>query len=269
MLIDSHAHITHPLLAREIDDVLLRAAQAGVAAIVTVGYDAASNREVARLVDEKPGICAAVGIHPHDAKMATAVVLEEMAELATHQRVVAIGETGLDFYRDLSPRDAQEIAFIEQIHLARELGLPLIVHSRQAHEETLRILRREGGGELRGVMHCFSGDLSFARRCIELGLYIGIAGNVTFPKATKIHTVAGKAPLERLLVETDCPWLAPQQHRGKRNEPAYVRLVAEKVAELRGASFEQIAQATSANARELLSVDVVGAEGSPHHGRHS
>jgi TatD DNase family protein len=256
MLIDSHAHVTHPRLAGDLHEVLVRAAEAGVGAIVTVGYDAASNREVARIVDERPGLVGAVGIHPHDARTASAEVLEEMARLSAGERIVAIGEMGLDFYRDLSPRDAQEMAFIEQIHLARELGLPVIVHTREAQEETLGILQREGEGELRGVMHCFSGDLDFARQCTDLGLYIGIAGNVTYPKAKTVQTVAAEVPLERLLVETDCPWLAPQEHRGKRNEPAYLRLVAEKVAELRGTSFDELAEATSRNARELFTLEV-------------
>jgi len=259
MLIDSHAHVTHPRLLKDLDGVLLRAAEAGVGAIVTVGYDAAANREVARVVAEKPGLCGAVGIHPHDAQTATQEVLAEMVRLATHERIVAIGETGLDFYRNLSPRDAQEIAFIEQIHLALELDLPLIVHSRDANPDTFRILQREGGGELRGVMHCFSGDLNFARRCIELGLYIGIAGNVTYTNSKQLHTVAAKAPLDRLLVETDSPWLVPKPHRRSGdNEPAFVKLVAEKVAELRGITFEEVAEVTSANARELFGMTVAG-----------
>ncbi len=254
MLIDSHAHLTDRRLAAELEAVLRRAAEAEVGAIVTVGTDAASNRAVAELVEKAPGVVGSVGVHPHEANTASAEVLEEMVRLAARERIVAIGETGLDFYRDLSPRDAQEMAFIEQIHLARELGLPLIVHTRDAHEDALRILQREGGGELRGVMHCFLGDLDFAHRCVDLGLHIGIAGNVTYPKASKIQTVAAAAPLERLLVETDCPYLAPQQHRGERNEPAYVRLVAEKVAELRGASLQEIAEATAANTRELFGI---------------
>ena len=258
MLIDSHAHVTDSRLAGDLDGLLLRAAEAGVGAIVTVGYDPAANREVARVVAEKPGLCGAVGIHPHDAQTASAEVLEEIVSLATHERVVAIGETGLDFYRNLSPRDAQEIAFIEQIHLARELELPLIVHSRDANREVFRILEREGGGELRGVMHCFSGDLNFARRCIELGLHLGIAGNVTYGNSKQLRTVAARAPLDRLLVETDCPWLVPKPYPRKRNnEPAFVKLVAEKVAELRGISFEEVAEVTSANARGLFGMTVL------------
>lgn len=253
MLIDSHAHVTDERLAKDLDGVLLRAAEAGVGAILTVGYDAAANRQVAHAVAENPGLCGAVGIHPHDAKTASAEVLAEMVSLATHERIVAIGESGLDFYRDLSPRDVQEIAFIEQIHLALELDLPLIVHSRDANPHVFRILQREGGGELRGVMHCFSGDLNFARRCVELGLHIGIAGNVTYGNSKQLHTVAARAPLDRLLVETDCPWLVPKPYpRSRDNEPAFVKLVAEKVAELRGISFEEVAEATSANARELF-----------------
>jgi len=255
MLIDSHAHLTDERLRSDLDAVLRRAAEAEVQVIVTVGTDPASNRAVAALVDEVAGVVGTVGVHPHDAKVVTDEVLAEMAGLAAGARIVAIGETGLDFYRDLSPRDRQEMAFIQQIHLARELGLPLVVHSRDAHARTLAILERESEGELRGVMHCFSGDMAIAERTLALGLHIGITGPVTYPKSAKLQQVATHVPLERLLVETDCPYLAPQKYRGKRNEPAHVIYVAERIAQLRGISFDEVARATTANATALFGIE--------------
>ena len=254
-MIDSHAHLTDKRLRSDLEGVLLRAAEAEVQVIVTVGTDPADNRAVATLVDQVPGVVGTVGVHPHDAKVVTDEVLAEMAELAAAPRIVAIGETGLDFYRDLSPRDRQEMAFVQQIHLARELSLPLVVHSRDAHERTLAILERESGGEVRGVMHCFSGDMAIARRVLALGMHIGIAGPVTYPKSEKLQQVATHVPLERLLVETDCPYLAPQRYRGKRNEPAYVMYVAEEIARLRGLSFDEVARATADNAAALFGID--------------
>ncbi len=262
MLIDSHAHLTDKRLRSDLENVLRRAAEAEVQAIITVGTDPADNRAVAKLVAEQgqregagPAIYGTLGVHPHDAKVVTEDVLAEMAEMATRPRIVAIGEAGLDFYRDLSPRDRQEMAFVQQIHLARELSLPLIVHSRDAHERTLTILEREGGGEVHGVMHCFSGDMEIARRVLALGMHIGIAGPVTYPKSQKLQQVAAQVPLERLLVETDCPYLAPQRYRGRRNEPAYVMYVAEQIARMRGLSFDEVARMTAENAAALFSLD--------------
>lgn len=258
MLIDSHAHLTDDRLRCELDGVLQRAAEARVEVIVTVGTDAATSREVAGLVTEVPGVVGSVGVHPHDATSATEDVLSEMAELAAGEGIVAIGETGLDFYRDLSPRDRQEMAFIQQIHLARELSLPIVVHSREAPEETLRILRSEGEGELRGVVHCFSGDMAMADRVLEMGLHVGIAGPVTYPNAGTLRQVASRVPLDRLLVETDAPYLAPQTHRGTRNEPAYVRHVAERIAQLRDIPFEEVARSTTQNAVALFGIELTG-----------
>jgi len=265
-MIDSHAHLTDNRLRSDLQGVLLRAAEAGLAAIVTVGTDPADNRAVAKLVADRQAMASAgkdacptvhgtVGVHPHDAKVVTEDVLAEMAALAAHPRIVAIGETGLDFYRDLSPRDRQEMAFVQQIHLAREVGLPLVVHSRDAHERTLAILEREGGGAVRGVMHCFSGDMAVAQRVLALGMHLGIAGPVTYPKSGTLQQVATHVPLERLLIETDCPYLAPQRYRGKRNEPAYVMYVAEEVARLRGLSFDEVARATAGNAARLFGIE--------------
>lgn len=254
MLIDSHAHLTDKRLARQLDEVLVRAAKADVGAIITIGTDTATSRAVAELVDRVPGVAGTVGVHPHDATTVTADVLEELANLATGERIVAIGETGLDFYRDLSPRDKQEIAFIEQIHLARELGLPIVIHIRDAHDAALTILERETGGQARGVVHCWSSGLEDAQRVLDLGLHIGFTGTVTYPNARNLREVAATVPLDRILIETDCPYLTPHPHRKKvkTNEPAYVRYVAEQIAEVRGMTFDDIADATTANTRELF-----------------
>ena len=257
MLIDSHAHLTDKRLIRQLDEVLVRAAEADVGAIITIGTDAATSRAVAELVDRVPGVAGAVGVHPHDATTVTADVLDELANLAAGERIVAIGETGLDFYRDLSPRDKQEIAFIEQIHLARELGLPLVIHIRDAHSAALTILERESDGYLRGVVHCWSSGLEDAQRALDLGLHIGFTGTVTYPNARNLREVAATVPLDRILIETDSPYLTPHPHRKKvkTNEPAYVKYVAEQIAEARGMMFDEVADATTANARSLFGLD--------------
>jgi TatD DNase family protein len=265
MLIDSHAHLTDSKLMSDVRDVLSRAGEAELEAIVTVGTDPGSNRTVTKLVEEAPDkrgqgdqwpeIFGTVGVHPHDASDVTDDVLAEMARLAAGERIVAIGETGLDFYRDLSPRDRQEMAFVQQIDLAREVGLPLVVHSRDAHERTLEILEREAEG-LTGVMHCFSGHSGIAQRVLDLGWYIGIAGPVTYPNAGRLRQVVREVPLDRLLVETDCPYLTPQKYRGKRNEPAYVMYVAEAVAEVTEVSFDEASRVTTQNASALFGLSV-------------
>jgi TatD DNase family protein len=254
-LVDSHTHVDFPQFDGDREMVLQRAVDAGVEWIVDVGADLASSRRADKLAAREPRIWAAVGIHPHDAATVNRVALAELRALAQAPRVVAIGEIGLDYYRDLSPRAQQREAFEAQLALARELGLPVIVHDREAHGETLAILRevrRQAGAGLRGVMHCFSGDLELAREVLNLGFYVGIAGPVTYPRATPLADVARLVPLERLLVETDCPYLAPQARRGARNEPAFVRFVAERVAEVRGLSAEEVGRVTSENARALF-----------------
>ncbi len=254
-LVDTHAHLDFEQFDRDRQAALRRAVEAGVAWLVDVGADLASSRRAVALAQEEPRIWAAVGVHPHDAATVTAAALAELRSLAHGPRVVAIGEIGLDYYRDLSPRPRQREAFAAQLALAQELELPAIVHSREAHAETLEMLRaaaRRAGVALRGVMHCFSGDLELARAVLDLGFYVGIGGPVTYPTAGGLAEVARLVPLERLLVETDSPYLAPQARRGQRNEPAYVRLVAERVAELRGLPPEEVGRITSDNARALF-----------------
>jgi len=250
MLIDTHAHLDLAEFDRDRPAVLERAWANGVDYIINIGFDLASSRRSIALAAQQPRIFAAVGVHPHDAAKADNSTWAALPDLATAPKVMAVGEIGLDYYRDLSPRPVQQAAFRRQIRMARELNLPIIVHNRDAHADTLRILKDEKAGE--GVLHCFSGSWEIARECLELGFYISIAGPVTFTNAPKLQEVAQKVPLDRLLVETDCPYLAPVPHRGKRNESAYVRLVAEKIADLRGLPLAELAAATSANARRLF-----------------
>jgi len=251
-LTDTHAHLDFPQFDGDREEVIERALAAGVRRIINVGADLASSRRAVALAEAHPPIYAAVGVHPHDAKTLTDEALAELLGLARHPKVVAIGEIGLDFYRDLSPREAQRQAFERQLALARELGLPVIVHDRNAHAEVMDVLRRRG---LRGVLHCFSGDLEMARQAIEMGFYISVAGPATFKNAKRLPEIVRQLPLERLLIETDCPYLAPHPHRGRRNEPAYVRLVAEAVADIKGLPLEEVARVTTANARALFGLE--------------
>src|SRR5713101_3416438 len=225
-LFDTHAHLHFPEFAGDLDAVLARARAAGVRRMVTIGTDVVSSR--------------------------AAVALVEIERLASAVRVVAIGETGLDFFRNLSPREAQARAFRAQLALARRAGKPVLVHCRDAHEETLSLLAAEGTRETGGIMHCFSGDLAIARRCLDLGLLISLAGPVTYPKPGALPEVARMIPSDRLVVETDCPYLPPQPYRGKRNEPAYVAITAARVAELRGEPLTHLAARMSENARALF-----------------
>ena len=251
-LVDTHAHLHFPEFAGDLEAVLERARAAGVRCMVTIGTDVESSRAAVALAGREPDVWAAVGIHPHAASLADEARLAEIERLAAAPRVVAIGETGLDFFRLLSPRDAQELAFRAQLALARRLRKPVLVHCRDAHEETLAILAEVPVGEAGGIMHCFSGDAGEARRCLDLGLLISLAGPVTYPKARALPEVAKVVPADRLVVETDCPFLPPQPYRGKRNEPAYLAVTAARVAELRAEPLEELASRMSENARTLL-----------------
>jgi len=268
-VIDSHAHLDFPQFNADRPAVIRRARQAGLTAVVNVGTDLASSRAAVALAQEHDFIYAAVGVHPHDAKTVTPAVLAELRALARQPKVVAIGEIGLDYYRDLSPRDVQRRAFEAQLALAAELGLPVIIHSREAHDDVLAMLRRwklEGGswkvegGEQRagaqgiGVLHSYAAGPERLDEVLALGFSIGISGPVTFANAGRLRAVAAAVPLERLLVETDCPYLTPEPHRGQRNEPAYVRYVVETVARARGAMMEEIGATTAENAQRLFGI---------------
>ncbi len=262
MLVDTHAHLDFRQFKHDLDAVLDRAWQAGVTAIVTIGIDLETSRAAIALAEAHERVFATVGFHPHDAKIADAAALAELRELAQHPRVVAIGEMGLDFYRDRSPRDVQRRVFRQQLQLAAEVGKPVVIHDRQAHTQTLDILRRwvaesqPKPGQRRGVFHCFSGDLDLAWAAIELGFLIGVDGPLTYHNAHQLRATVKALPLENLLVETDAPFLTPHPHRGKRNEPAYVRLVAQKMAAVKNLPLEEVAQATTANAQALFQLDI-------------
>jgi len=253
-LFDTHAHLHFPEFADDLDAVLARARAAGVRRMLTIGTDVETSRAAVALAAREADVWAAVGFHPHDASRADDAALGEIERLAAAPRVVAIGECGLDFFRNLSPRDAQERCFRAQLALARRAGKPVLVHCRDAHAETLAILAEAPAGETGGIMHCFSGDVEIARRCLDLGLLISLAGPVTYPKARALPDVARFVPADRLVVETDCPFLPPQPHRGKRNEPAYLAITAARVAELRAEPLEVVAARTAENARMLLRV---------------
>ena len=225
MLIDTHAHLQMDKYDNDRDEVITRAAETGVEYIINASFDLPSSQQAVKLAEEYENLYAAVGVHPHDAKLLDDKTLEVLRDLAGHPKVVAIGETGLDYYRDLSPRSVQKSAFEKQLRLAAEVDLPVIIHNRDAHKDTLDILR-EHAGRVSGVMHCFSGDVAFADDCIQMGLYVSFAGPVTFPKSYQLRDVVAHVAWDKFLVETDCPYLAPQFRRGKRNEPSYVKAVA-------------------------------------------
>ena len=267
-LIDTHAHLDYFKFDADRAEVLERARSAGVAAILNVGVDVPSSRRAVALAEQYEAIYAAVGMHPHDAKKLDGAALAELRDLAQHPKVVAVGEMGLDFYRDLSPRDVQRRAFKSQLAWAVKLGKPVIIHDRDAHQEVLDVLTDWaaglGGSPLAGrpgVLHTFSGDLEMAEKAMELGFYLSISGPVTYQNAGRLSGIVQALPLDRLLVETDCPFLAPHPHRGRRNEPAYVRLVAGRIADLKGISLEELAEATTANAQRLFGFESLGSKG--------
>ena len=252
-LIDSHAHIYYRDYAGDFDEMLQRAADAGIAAMLVVGTDIESSRESVELAEKYPQIYAAVGIHPHDAGRVTDACYDVIRTLAlSSAKVVAIGEIGLDFYRDRSPRDAQERVFRAFLRMANELNKPVIIHDRDAHQQVLDCLREEDAR--RGVLHCFSGDTAMAAEAVALGLYISIPGTITYPANEALREVVRSVSIDRMLVETDCPYLSPVPHRGKRNEPAYVRLAAERVADVKGLSLEDVARITTKNVRDLFGI---------------
>ena len=261
-LIDTHAHLDHSQFAEDLDQVLQRAEAAGVSQILTVGCDLVSSRASIALARRYPQLYAAVGIHPHDAPQADAAGLAELRRLlADNPKVVAVGEIGLDYYRDRSPRPLQLQAFRDQLALAREVGLPVIVHDRDAHADVLQILQDSAAREVGGVLHCFSGDLEMAKAVLDLGFYLSFPGTITYPGNAAGREVVKGVPIESILIETDCPYLAPQNYRGRRNEPAYVRHTAAMIAEIKGLTQEDVARITTLNAWQLFglgSADTAG-----------
>ncbi len=255
LLIDSHAHIYYRDYAGDFTDMLKRAEDAGVAAILVVGTDIESSRESVELAEKYPQLYASVGIHPHDAGRVTDPCYDVIRTLAlSSKKVVAIGEIGLDFYRDRSPRNIQELVFRGFLQLAAELSKPVIIHDRDAHDRIITILREET--VRKGVLHCFSGDTAMALEAIALGFHISIPGTITYNSNQSLCDVVKAVSIDQMLVETDCPYLTPVPHRGKRNEPAYVRLAAEKVAEVKSLTLDDVARVTTKNARDLFGINL-------------
>lgn len=258
MWVDSHCHVSADEFAADRGAVLARARGAGVEALLAVGagYGIDANAGAVALAAAEPGVAASVGVHPHDARLLDDAGRARLRAWLAAPGVVAVGECGLDYWYEHSPRAEQRAVFAEQVALARELGLPVVVHVRDraadAYEELLEIWRAEAGGAVEGVLHCYTHDLAFAKRALDAGLLVSFSGILTFKGANPLREVAAALPLDRLLVETDAPLLAPQGHRGERNEPAYVALVGACLARVRGLAPEAVAEATTANARRLL-----------------
>lgn len=257
LLVDSHAHLDGSQYNQDRDATVQRAHDNGISHILTIGCDLESSAASVALAKKYPNIYAAVGIHPHDATEINDQSLQQLEELLAQPKVVALGEIGLDFFRDRSPREVQRSAFRQQIQLARKVGKPIIIHDRDAHDEVLQIMKEEQAFEVGGVLHCFSGDTAMAKKCLEMGFYISFPGTITYPKNDAARDVVKAIPIDKILVETDCPYLSPQKFRGKRNEPAYVRYTAEKVAEIKGLSIEDVARVTSRNCFDLFGIGCV------------
>jgi len=253
-LIDTHAHLDFPEFADSIPAAIERALQAGVSTIVTIGIDIDTSRNAARIAGSYDRVYASAGIHPHASFSMDAGDLRELEIIAANHRVVAIGEIGLDYFRDRQPRPIQKECMKRQIEMAVKIAKPVIFHIRDAWEDFFQIVPEFASSLPPSVMHCFSGDWRIARRCLDMGFYLSIPGVVTFPKAELLQDVAKRAPLDRLLVETDAPFLAPVPYRGKTNEPAYLLYTAEKIAECRKEPFEKVAAHTTKNARTVFKI---------------
>jgi TatD DNase family protein len=248
MLVDSHAHLEMPDFRKDLEQVIQRAKESTIGYIFTVGTEKKDWKRALEIADSHPSIYAILGVHPHNVKEIEDRTYPTLRELCRNGKVKAYGEIGLDFYRNLSPRDIQLRRFREQIGLAKELGLPIVVHDREAHQETLEILKSEHAEECGGIIHCFSGDYEMAKACMDMGFYISVPGSITFKNAEGFREIVKRIPLESLLVETDAPFLTPEPFRGKRNEPSYVRYTAQKVAEIKKVSLEKVAEVTTENA---------------------
>jgi TatD DNase family protein len=255
MLTDSHAHLDMPEFDNDREEVIRRAFEGGVTRIITIGIDLPSSHKALEIAKKHDFIYSTVGYHPHNAKVMDREVLERLCELAKEPRVVAWGEIGLDFFRNHSPRERQRAVFEEQIMLAGQADLPVIIHDRDAHKEVYDILNKNRNDRQRGVIHCYSGDYPLAMAFIEMGFYISIPGTVTYKNASTVREVAAKIPIEFLLVETDAPFLTPSPYRGKRNEPLFVTHTARSVANLREMDFQDLARSTTENANRLFGLD--------------
>jgi len=254
LIIDSHAHLDDDAFSSEIDMVMARARAEGVGAVINPGADVASSKAAVAIAAAYPEVYALAGIHPHEATGIVDEAIGEIAEILSAPKVVGIGEIGLDYYRELSPRDDQLRVFRAQMDLAREMGLPVEIHNRDAHSDILKIVQEYSDHIPAIVLHCYSGSAEMARELVRIGCHISLAGPVTYRNARKQVEVAAQIPLDHLLVETDSPYLPPSPYRGQRNEPAYVVEVVRKIAETRNTSFQDVAAATSANAAKIFGI---------------
>ncbi len=254
MLVDSHVHLDNPRFNKDRERLIKNLQRDGISMVLHASSDLNTSIKAVQASEEYDFIYASVGYHPHNAKDMTDESLEILESFTSKKRVVAIGEIGLDYHYDHSPREVQKEAFKKQIRLARKLNLPYIVHDREAHDDLLTIMKEESYDGMRGIMHCFSGSVELAREFIKLGFLISLAGPLTFNNAKKPKEVAKEIPLEHLLVETDAPYLTPHPFRGKRNEPAYVRYVAQEIAALKRISYEEVATATTNNFKKMFNI---------------
>lgn len=255
MFIDTHVHLNADQYEEDLQEVIDRALEAKVERMVVIGFDRKTIERTMQLIEQYDFVYGVIGWHPVDAIDCTQQDLEWIEQLASHPKIVGIGETGLDYYWDKSPKDVQQELFRKQIQLAQKINLPIVIHNRHATGDVVQILREENAASVGGVMHCFSGSVETARECIAMNFMISLGGPVTFKNARLPKEVATEIALEHLMIETDAPYLAPHPHRGKRNEPAFVPLVAEEIARLKGLTIEEIAQATTANAKNFFGID--------------
>ena len=269
VLIDTHAHLGMEEFASDREEVLQRAHDAGVEAIVVIGSDLKESQKAIELAQQFPFLYASIGLHPHEACNARSAIWDQLRSLANEEAVVAIGETGLDYHYRHSPPEVQQEVFRQHVNWAKEAHLPLIIHSREAEADTLAILKQERAEEVGGVMHCFSGGLKMAEEAGQMRFSISVAGPITFPKSEGLKEVVAQLPPQRLLLETDCPYLSPQGYRGKRNEPAYLRLIAQEVADLKGVTLADVARFTTANAISLFGLAPPAPGGITYAIRHS
>jgi len=254
MLIDTHVHLNADQYEEDVEEVIERAREAGVTKMVVVGFDRKTITKAMELVEQYPFLYAVVGWHPVDAVDCTEEDLAWIESLAEHPKVVAIGEMGLDYHWDKSPKDIQQQLFRKQIQLAKRVKLPIVIHNRDATADVVRILEEEDAKEVGGIMHAFGGSVETAQQCIDMNFYISLGGTVTFKNAKAPKKIAAEIPLEKLLVETDAPYLTPHPYRGKRNEPFYVTLVAEEIARIKEISVEEVASVTTKNALNLFQI---------------
>lgn len=256
MMFDTHMHVNDKRFNSDREGVIRAAREAGVSYMLNVSYDERSIAHSVSLAEKYAFIYAAVGIHPHYVKDAAESVLDKIEEEYKKEKVVAIGEIGLDFYRDLSPREMQKEWFIKQIHLAKKLKAPIIVHNRDSNDVSTDIIKSENAGEYGGIIHSFSGDKAMLKAILEAGMHISISGPVTYGNSSRLRDIVKAAPIDRILIETDCPYLTPEPFRGRRNEPQYVKFVAEEIAAVKGMDFDEVADITTRNALKLFKINI-------------